>query len=319
VSKSVDPAQAEVGDTVTFTITVTNNGNVQATGVIVNDTLPDNLDYVSATSVDVNTSLARGTITLIPPRTVRVDIGTLDVTDEILITILAQVNSAGQPPILNTATVEADPTSAGVSAGPAENDSSTVPLTIGSPEPGGGAGGGLSGSLPATGFAPGIETALPMQPLDKMYAADGLQLEIPRLGVRISIVGVPLDADGEWDLTWLGSQAGYLYGTAYPTHAGNSVITAHVYTADGKPGPFVSLAALRYGDEVVIHLDGQRYVYQVREQKVVSPGNKTVFKHEEYPWLTLLTCKDFDPATNTYRHRVIVRAVLVRIESEAVR
>jgi sortase (surface protein transpeptidase) len=39
-------------------------------------------------------------------------------------------------------------------------------------------------------------------------------------------------------------------------------------------------------------------------------------KHEEKSWLTLVTCKDYDEKTNTYRKRVVVRAVLVSVEWE---
>ena len=74
--------------------------------------------------------------------------------------------------------------------------------------------------LPATGFAPNIVTLLPAQPIEKAYADEGMWLEIPALGVKQSIVGVP---GPDWDVTWLGSQIGYLQGTAFPTWNGNSV------------------------------------------------------------------------------------------------
>ena len=75
-----------------------------------------------------------------------------------------------------------------------------------------------------------------------------MRLVIPILGLDMPIVGVPLASEG-WDLSWLGSQAGYLEGTAYPTLPGNTGITAHVYTADGLPGPFVNLGSLSWGSK----------------------------------------------------------------------
>ena len=171
--------------------------------------------------------------------------------------------------------------------------------------------------LPKTGFAPGVITELPPQPSDAAYQALGdLWLEIPRLGVKISIAGIPMGADGNWDLTWLSDQAGYLDGTAYPTHAGNSVLTGHVYLADGTPGPFINLHTLQYGDQVIVHLGGQRYIFEVRDDKVTSPNDSSVFQHESYPWLTLVTCKDYDATTNSYTHRVAVGAVLIKIEND---
>jgi LPXTG-site transpeptidase (sortase) family protein len=168
-------------------------------------------------------------------------------------------------------------------------------------------------SLPDTGFAPGKVTSLPVQPDWLTYNATDLVLEIPSLDKKISIMGIPYTANG-WDVTWLGNQAGYLDGTAFPTWAGNSVITGHVYLPNGLPGPFVDLGQLRYGDQIIVHFAGQRYIYQIRESKVVSPRDRSVFKHEDYSWLTLVTCKDFNETTDTYARRVVVRAVLIKVE-----
>jgi LPXTG-site transpeptidase (sortase) family protein len=167
--------------------------------------------------------------------------------------------------------------------------------------------------LPSTGFAPGVVTPLPAQPAEKAYQALGdLWLEIPKLGVKMPIVGIPAKGE-EWDLTWLWDQAGWLEGTAYPTHAGNSAITAHVYLPNGQPGLFYKLDALRFGDAVIVHLSGQRYVFEVRQVQRVSPNTLSALRHEELPWLTLITCREYDPKTNSYRSRLIVRAVLVKI------
>lgn len=48
VAKSVDRAVVALGELLRFTITVTNQGNTAAIGVIVEDTLPSYLEYVSA-------------------------------------------------------------------------------------------------------------------------------------------------------------------------------------------------------------------------------------------------------------------------------
>jgi len=170
--------------------------------------------------------------------------------------------------------------------------------------------------LPETGFAPGVITSIPLQPADEAYSNLGdLWLEIPKLGVKIPIVGIPAKGE-EWDLTWLANQAGWLEGTAYPTHAGNSALTAHVSPDDGTPGPFVRLGDLRWGDQVIVHLAGQRYIYEVRQVRQVSPYSLSPLSHQEYPWLTLITCREYDENAKSYRYRVAVGAVLVRIEDE---
>jgi len=48
----------------------------------------------------------------------------------------------------------------------------------------------------------------------------------------------------------------------------------------------------------------------------VEPTDNSILKHEEKPWLTLVTCKDYDEKTNTYRKRVIVRAVLISASAD---
>jgi len=170
--------------------------------------------------------------------------------------------------------------------------------------------------LPATGFAPGAETLLGEQPLEKVYSQQNdMQLVVPKLGVKMAVVGVPQVGDS-WDLSWLWEQAGYLEGTAFPTWAGNSVITGHVYLPDGKPGPFVDLKTLGWGDRVEVQAWGQRYVYEVREVGLVKPGDLSPLRHEEQSWLTLITCQDYDAQSGQYASRLVVRATLISIETQ---
>jgi LPXTG-site transpeptidase (sortase) family protein len=170
------------------------------------------------------------------------------------------------------------------------------------------------GALPGTGYAPGVNTVINPQPAEKAYAqTDGMQLEIPQLGIKAPLVGVP-QSGNSWDLSWLGTQLGYLSGTAFPTWAGNSVITGHSYLPSGRPGPFVNLGNLKYGSQIVISAWGQRYIYEVRSIKQVLPADLSVLGHEDLPVITLLTCEGFDQSKGTYKYRLAVRAVQVKIE-----
>ena len=153
--------------------------------------------------------------------------------------------------------------------------------------------GGLSGLYPA-------------------HSAD-MQLEIPRLNLNTSVVGVPLEKDG-WNVSWLGDSAGWLEGSAFPTLPGNSVLTAHVVDANGQPGPFMDLNDLRWGDKIILHAWGETYIYQVRSVEKVKPDQGGVFTQEEQPWLTLLTCAGYDEDQAAYRYRIVVRAVLEQVE-----
>jgi LPXTG-site transpeptidase (sortase) family protein len=171
--------------------------------------------------------------------------------------------------------------------------------------------------LPSTGFAPNVVTALPKQPASMAYfETGGIKIEIPKQGINTSVTGIPQAKDGTWDVTWLWNQAGWLRGTAYPTMAGNSAITGHVYLSNGAPGIFVDVHKLAYGDKIILHAYGQKFTYEVRENKQVKPNDTSVLKREDKAWVTLLTCQGYNEASNTYTTRVAVRAVLLKIETE---
>ncbi len=167
-------------------------------------------------------------------------------------------------------------------------------------------------ALPETGFAMGRSTQL-AQPY-VAYAATDLRLSIPSQGVDARIVGVPA-VDGDWDVSWLGSQVGHLEGTAWPTWVGNSVLTGHVWNADDTPGVFAGVRNLAYGDRIEVQADGQTYTYEVRETRLVLPRNLGVLNRDDgYAWLTLVTCEGYNPFTQDYIFRRAVSAVLVDVK-----
>jgi LPXTG-site transpeptidase (sortase) family protein len=169
--------------------------------------------------------------------------------------------------------------------------------------------------LPVTGFAPNVVTQLPAQPKALAYSAmNDMWIEIPSVNMQSSIMGVPSTSTG-WNISWIGKDTGWLNGSAFPTHAGNSVLTGHVVDSNGNPGPFADISKLKYGDKIIIHAWNEQYVYEVREFDTVSPSDfATVFKHEDLSWITLMTCKDFDAKSNTYLQRYLVRAVLIKVQ-----
>ena len=166
---------------------------------------------------------------------------------------------------------------------------------------------------PDTGFTPNKVTLLPPQTSDKSYnAMEEMRIEIPKIGIDVPIVGIPL-VNNDWDLTWLSDQVGYLSGSAYPTWSGNSYLTGHLTLPNGQPGPLDRLNELRWGDKIIIRAWGQKYTFEVREKSIVGANDHFEFVHKEHPWITLVTCKDFDETMDTYRSRLIVSAVLVKI------
>ena len=167
--------------------------------------------------------------------------------------------------------------------------------------------------LPATGFAPGKVTVLPEKPLNAYDASSDMMLEVPRLGINIPIVGIPQE-EGSWDVSWLWNEAGWLEGTTFPTLNGNSVMTSHVYNANGMPGPFVNLKALRWGDTITIHAFGLKYIYKVQTNRYQLPQHTSALEPSEDPMITLITCSGYNEAKDSYNYRVVVRAVLVAVE-----
>lgn len=172
------------------------------------------------------------------------------------------------------------------------------------------------GRLPATGFDPGRQTALPVQPTEAAYSDLGtLWLEIPSLQVRESIVGVPQIAR-TWDVTWLGKRIGYLEGTAFPSLPGNSALTGHVYTSDGLPGPFYGLQGMKWGDKIILHAWGLAYKYEVRGSAYVPAHDFSPLRHENASRMTLITCSGYDARTGTYSQRLAVQAVLINVTTD---
>ena len=173
--------------------------------------------------------------------------------------------------------------------------------------------GRLAAELPATGFPPhrAADNTQRSTLADSQRAS--LWLEIPRLSVRGEIVGATLQPAG-WDLSWLSSQLAYLEGTAYPTLPGNSVLAGHALLADGTPGPLARLGELRWGDTILIHNGSLVHVYEVRRVQVLSADDLSPLQHEDYSWVTLITCVGFDPETEAYPWRLAVQAVLLAVD-----
>jgi LPXTG-site transpeptidase (sortase) family protein len=146
------------------------------------------------------------------------------------------------------------------------------------------------------------------------YGATSLGIEIPALNLATTIVGVNLQS-GTWDVSWLQNQVGWLNGTAYPTWAGNSVLTAHSINTDGRPGIFYNLRGLRAGDFISVNNAGYRYTYKVVSNKSVQPNDISVLKHQEKSYLTLLTCDKYDMKSGTFLRRTVVSAVLVDVSA----
>lgn len=174
---------------------------------------------------------------------------------------------------------------------------------------------GGTSTIPATGFPQDGPTFL--SSIDEesrvAYQATNIYLEIPSLDVEMKVVGIPTEKD-TWDVKWLGDDAGYLTGTAFPTTEGNTIITGHVWNLFNSQGPFFNLKKLIFGDKVMIEAWGKSYVYEVRENYLVDKTDSEIFTQEKVrDWLTLITCENYNETNRDYNNRRIVQAVLTEI------
>ncbi|MCH7662691.1 MAG: hypothetical protein IH859_02340 [Chloroflexi bacterium] len=48
----------------------------------------------------------------------------------------------------------------------------------------------------------------------------------------------------------------------------------------------------------------------------VNPENTTPLGHEDYDWITLLTCESYSEGEDVYLYRRAVRAILVSVTAE---
>ncbi|MHC1740974.1 MAG: sortase [Anaerolineaceae bacterium] len=286
------------GDKVIFTFTITNPGLDPNPSTFFTNTLPTNFNILDVVA-------DRGTL-IILGNNINLDLGTMAPGESVELTITTEIDKNSQTgfSVTNIGTVS--------TMGDEISASAEVNIQLLSPASSAGAG---QLTIPITGFAPGQITQLPSTSASQIFEDLGdLWLEIPSQNIKTAIVGVPKQKDG-WDVSWLGSNAGFLEGSAYPTLDGNSVITAHNYLSSGLPGPFVNIKALKYGDAIVIHAFGKKYTYLVQQVETLYPKEITkVFKHTTFSSLTLLTCNQFDVRTDTYLQRIAVRAVLLKVE-----
>ena len=232
--------------------------------------------------------------------------------DELYITFSLRLNN-GVTAVSNTATIDADLNNDTDMEDPDEQNVATASADWAAEPPSVSDYDGVT--LPKTGFAPGKATFIAETKEPDYNPASTLELEVPALGIRIPIVGVPVNARG-WDVDWLWDQAGWLEGTAFPTWNGNSVLTSHVYLSNGLPGPFVDLKTLKWGNEIIVHAYGYRYVYKVQSVRYLMPNDTSILDHEDKSWLTLVTCAGYNESLDSYKYRVAVQAIRVSAKAE---
>jgi len=329
VSKFFSPNPIAAGSYSALTIRIQNTGSVAFTGMGFSDSLPGNLPTglaIAGGSAPAPVNNCGGTQTAVSgTQLIELVNGTLSGNAACTIVVSITGDTAGD--YQNTISAGALITDQGVTNSlPASDHLVVTGSSGGSGNPSGGKRGRGRGNnnsqnqsavptsgfiIPVTGFAPGMVTKLDAASRPA-FDATSLTIEIPVIKVNTSIVGVE-SKKGSWDVSWLQNEVGWLNGTAYPTWKGNSVLTAHVVNADGKPGVFSHLKSLGLGEYIFVYSAGYRYTYKVVSNALVQPTDASVMKHEDKSFLTLITCDTYDEKTSTYLHRVVIGAALVDV------
>ena len=205
LDQTVDNALPNVGDQVTITITLTNNGPGTATEIKVKDALPAGLEYVSSTAdlgtYDATTGL--WTVGNLPPN--------------VSVSLRLVVKMTGSTSVVNTAEVysvaETDPNSTPNNNEPGENDQASVAI----------------GAVAPTNTAPTL-AAIPDQTVIEgttiQFAAQATDAETPADGLRYSL------APGAPEGATIDPRTGAFSWT--PTTPGAYTITV-VVDDDGEP------------------------------------------------------------------------------------
>jgi hypothetical protein len=120
-------------------------------------------------------------------------------------------------------------------------------------------------SLPA----PEPPAAPPPEPAVEDVSPIHGHLSIPSLGLETPIMRVPL-ADGEWDISSLSAQVGWLEGTGTQPGGEQAIaLIGHVTLTARERGPFADLWTLAPLEEIVYRAGERRYVYSVSEVKKI--------------------------------------------------
>ncbi len=260
ISKSISGfsnEQCKPWDVLTITLSMKNSGQNILTNIAVRDHLPAGATFIADSQYVTDFNEEAGDTITINGKRIDVNIGELlpGETRKIVYQATAQnpASFAGIPAYYNYGSEEP---LADRSADPKYESNAAVSCYWDN-------GDTLPDKLPDTGFAPGRVTAL-ASPKVKYSTYSELRVSIPKLGVDAVILGVPF-SDGNWDVSWLGENVGWLQTTAYPgsTAAGNTVLTGHLTNQFGEPGVFSDLATLTYGDQISITAYGVTYTYMV--------------------------------------------------------
>jgi sortase (surface protein transpeptidase) len=167
---------------------------------------------------------------------------------------------------------------------------------------------------PAIVPAPSQTAEAPGGPAAARPPALPVELTIPAIGVRTSLIHLGLEPNGSLQVPASTTVAGWYTGSPRPGAVGSSVIAAHVDSVSG-PAVFYRLGTLRPGERVYVsRADGTMAVFGItRVQTYAKHAFPTaeVYGPAPDPELRLITCGGtFDSTTGHYLSNVVAYATL---------
>jgi sortase (surface protein transpeptidase) len=143
-----------------------------------------------------------------------------------------------------------------------------------------------------------------------------VELTIPAIGVRNSVVNLGLQPNGSLQVPLSTGVVGWYTGSPRPGAVGSSVLAGHVDSKSG-PGVFYWLSALRAGDRVYVRrADGTMAVFSVTKVQTYPKDEfptAAVYGATPDPELRLITCGGtFDSASGHYLNNVVAYATAVQ-------
>ncbi len=136
-----------------------------------------------------------------------------------------------------------------------------------------------------------VETSAPLEPGEVIAASP--TLVVPKIGVTAPIVFVQSTEEAQIQ-EGLHQGVVHYFTTALPGKVGNTFITGHSSNYWWDKGAynyiFANLEKLEVGDQAKIYYNGNKYLYQVNNKKVVEATDMSVLNQTIKPSLTLMTC-----------------------------
>ncbi len=142
-----------------------------------------------------------------------------------------------------------------------------------------------------------------------------VELTIPAIGVRTSLIRLGLTRAGALQVPSSFTVAGWYDGSPRPGATGSAIIAGHIDSVAG-PAVFYRLAGLRPGDRAYVRrADGTLAAFRVTAVRTYPKDRfpaADVYGPAAGPQLRLITCGGtFDPAARSYLSNVVVYAVAI--------